>query len=259
MESLAGKSELMTGKVVVITGGASGIGRATALAFSRERATVVIGDIDIAGAEHTVATIREMGGEADCLRVDVAKSADVHALVRKAVAQYGGLDFAFNNAGLVGSVAGIVETTEEDWNRVVATNLTGVWLCMKYEIPEMLKRGRGAIVNNGSVTGLVGAAGVVGNVASKHGVSGLTKSAALQYATQGIRVNAVAPGLVRTPTAERITTLHPEAEKAMLSTVPQGRWSKPEEVAESVVFLCSERASAITGHIMPVDGGWTAR
>jgi NAD(P)-dependent dehydrogenase (short-subunit alcohol dehydrogenase family) len=129
-----------------------------------------------------------MGGEADCLRVDVAKSADVHALVRKAVAQYGGLDFAFNfnNAGLVGSVAGIVETTEEDWNRVVATNLTGVWLCMKYEIPEMLKRGRSAIVNNGSVTGLVGAAGVVGNVASKHG-GGLTKSAALQYATQGIR------------------------------------------------------------------------
>jgi NAD(P)-dependent dehydrogenase (short-subunit alcohol dehydrogenase family) len=155
--------------------------------------------------------------------------------------------------------AGIVETTEEDWNRVVAMNLTGVWLCMKYEIPEMLKRGRSAIVNNGSVTGLVGAAGVVGNVASKHGVSGLTKSAALQYATQGIRVNAVAPGLVRTPTAKRITTLHSEAEKAMLSTVPQGRRSKPEEVAEAVVFLCSERGSAITGHIMPVDGGWTAR
>jgi NAD(P)-dependent dehydrogenase (short-subunit alcohol dehydrogenase family) len=123
----------------------------------------------------------------------------------------------------------------------------------------MLKGGRSAIVNNGSVTGLVGAAGVVGNVASKHGVSGLTKSAALQYATQGIRVNAVAPGLVRTPTAKRTTTLHPEAEKAMLSTVPQGRRSKPEEVAEAVVFLCSERASAITGHIMPVDGGWTAR
>jgi hypothetical protein len=166
----------------------------------------------------------------------VTKSADVHALVRKAAAQYGGLDFAFNNAGLVGSVAGIVETTEEDWNRVVATNLTGVWLCIKYEIPEMLKRGRGAIVNNGSVTGLVGAAGVVGNVGSKHGVSVLTKSAALQYTTQGIRVNAVAPGLVRTPTAERITTLHPEADKAMLSTVPQGRWSKPEEVAEAVVI-----------------------
>jgi NAD(P)-dependent dehydrogenase (short-subunit alcohol dehydrogenase family) len=168
-ESPAGKSELMTGKVVVITGGASGIGRAIALAFAREGAGVVIGDIDIAGAENTVATIRDMGGKADCLRVDVAKLDYVQALVMKAVGQYGGLDFASNNAGQVGSVAGIVETTEEDWNRVVATNLTGIWLCMKYEIPEMLKRGRRAIVNNGSVTDLVGSPGVVGNVASKHG------------------------------------------------------------------------------------------
>lgn len=249
----------MTGKVVVITGGASGIGRATALAFAREGARVVVGDIDIAGAENTVATIKDMGVEADCLRVDVAKSADVQAMVMRAVDRYGGLDFAFNNAGLVGSVGGVVETTEDDWNSVVATNLTGVWLCMKYEIPEMLKRGRGAIVNNGSVTGLVGSPGVVANVASKHGVSGLTKSAALQYATQGIRVNAVAPGLVRTPTADRIKTLHPGAEAAMLSAVPQGRWCEPEEIAEAVIFLCSEGASHVTGLIMPIDGGWTAR
>jgi NAD(P)-dependent dehydrogenase (short-subunit alcohol dehydrogenase family) len=249
---------MMAGKVVVITGGASGIGRAAALAFAREGARVVIGDVNVSGAESVVATIKNTGGEASCLPVDVTKAADIQNMIRHAASQYGGLDFAFNNAGLVGSVAGIVETSEEDWHSVLATNLTGVWLCMKYEIPEMLKRGKGAIVNNGSVTGLVGAPGPIANVATKHGVSGLTKSAALQYATQGIRVNAVAPGLVRSALTDQLKALKPDAEASMLSVVPQRRWCEPEEIATVVVFLCSEGASHITGHVLPIDGGLTA-
>jgi NAD(P)-dependent dehydrogenase (short-subunit alcohol dehydrogenase family) len=220
---------------------------------------VVIGDLDAAGCESVVAAIRANGGEASYVRTDVTKSADIQALVTRAVTEYGGLDCAFNNAGLVGSVAGVVDTTEQEWDRVVATNLTGVWLCMKYEIPALLKRGGGAIVNNGSVTGLVGVAGPVANVATKHAVSGLTKSAALQYATQGIRVNAVGPGHVRTALAKQLVALHPDAEAAMLAAIPQSRWCEPEEIAEAVVFLCSPRALHLTGQVVAIDGGWTAR
>ena len=250
----------MISKVVVITGGGSGIGRATAVAFAREGAKVVIGDIDARGAEETVELISSNGGAAISVHVDVTKSADVQQMITTAVDQYGGLDYAFNNAGFVGSTAGVVETTEEDWQLAMATNLTSVWLCMKYEIPEMLKRQRGVIVNNGSVSGLVGSPVAVGSVASKHGVSGLTKAAALEYATRGIRVNAVAPGMVRTPLAQRmVESLPPGAEQAILSVVPQGRWCESDEIAAVVVFLCSDAASHVTGHVMPIDGGWTAR
>jgi NAD(P)-dependent dehydrogenase (short-subunit alcohol dehydrogenase family) len=252
-------SQLMAGKVALITGGASGIGCATAVAFAREGAHVVIGDIDGERARQTVELIRAERGEAISVCVDVTKSADVQQMVTSAVDQYGGLDYAFNNAGLVGPPAGVVETSEEDWQRVLATNLTSVWLCMKYEIPEMLKRQRGAIVNNGSVSGLVGSPLYVGSVASKHGVSGLTKSAALEYATRGIRVNAVAPGMVRTPLAERmVQSLPPGAEQAILSVIPQRRWCECEEIAAVVVFLCSDAASHVTGQVLPIDGGWTA-
>ena len=253
-------SDLMTGKVVVITGGASGIGRATALAFARQGAKVVIGDVDVKGAQETIEAIRSNGGTGISMCVDVTKAADVQQMITAAVDGYGGLDYAFNNAGFVGSTAGVVDTTEEDWRHAIDTNLTSVWLCLKYEIPEMLKRRRGAIVNNGSVNGLVGSPVAVGSVASKHGVSGLTKAAALEYATRGIRVNAVAPGMVRTPLAQRMVEAFPAgAEQAMLSVVPQGRWCEPEEIAEVVVFLCSDAASHVTGLVMPIDGGWTAR
>jgi NAD(P)-dependent dehydrogenase (short-subunit alcohol dehydrogenase family) len=246
-------------KVALITGGGSGIGRATALAFAREGAKVVVADIVVEGGEETVRQIKAAGGEAIFVKTDVAKGAEVVALIKKTVETYGRLDCAFNNAGIEGTIALTAESSEDNWDRVIAVNLKGVWLCLKHEIPQMLKQGGGAIVNTASVAGLVGGAGASAYVASKHGVNGLTKTAALEYAKHGIRVNAVCPGVIRTPMLERAFASNLQLMEAMAAMEPIGRMAAPEEVAEAVVWLCSDAASFVTGLPMAVDGGWVAQ
>lgn len=248
------------GKVVLVTGSGSGIGRATAVAFARAGAKVVVSDINADGGEETVAEIAEAGGEATFVEADVSKSAQVEALVERVVEHYGRLDCAHNNAGIEGTMGSpTAEYDEEVWDQLIGINLKGVWLCMKYEIPKMLDGGGGAIVNTSSVAGLVGFAGISPYVASKHGVVGLTKTAALEYAQQGIRVNAVCPGVIRTPMVERAMGGSEEAEIQFAASEPVGRLGVPEEIAETVVWLCSDAASFVTGVPMPVDGGLVAR
>jgi len=249
----------VTGKVALVTGGSSGIGRATALIFAREGAKVVVADVTVDAGEETVRMIKAAGGEAIFVKVDVAKASEVEALIKKTVETYGRLDCAFNNAGIEGKFTPTTEGTEENWNRVIDINLKGVWLCLKYEIPQMLKQGGGSIVNTASVAGLVGAAGGSAYVASKHGVNGLTKTAALEYAKQGVRVNAVCPGGIRTPMLERIMSGNPGMSEMVAAMEPVGRLGKPEEIGEAVVWLCSDSASFVTGLPMAVDGAMTAQ
>ena len=251
-------ASLVAGKVALVTGGGSGIGRASALTFAREGAKVVVADVVVEGGEETVRLIQQRGGEAIFVKTDVSRAAEVEALVARAVQTYGRLDCAHNNAGIEGAAATTIDYAEDAWERVIAINLKGVWLCMKYEIPHLLKQGGGAIVNTASTAGLVGYRGGAAYVASKHGVVGLTKTAALEYTKAGVRVNAVCPGAIDTPMMGRITGHRPQRAERMAASEPVGRMGRPEEIAEAVVWLCSEAASFVTGHAMAVDGGITA-
>lgn len=247
------------GKVALVTGAASGIGRASALAFTREGAKTVIADVLVEGGEETVRIIKAAGGDARFVRTDVSNAAEVETLLQKLVETYGRLDYAHNNAGILGTPAPTADCTEEDWDRTIGINLKGIWLCMKHEIPQMLKQGGGAIVNTASVAGLVGIRGLPAYCASKGGIVQLTRTAALEYTKAGIRVNAICPGGIRTPMLERLLADRPEAEASVIAAEPIGRMGKPEEIAEAVVWLCSDAASFVTGHAMVVDGGWVAQ
>ena len=244
-------------KVAIITGGSFGIGKAAAIAFAKRGAKVVIADW--VEDNETINIIQSSGGDAIFVKCDVSNDASVKAMVEKTITQYGRLDYAFNNAGVEGFSAPIHECTNENWERTIGVNLKGVWLCMKYEIPLMLQQGKGAIVNNASIAGLVGFPNIPAYVASKHGVIGLTKNAALEYAKLGIRANAVCPGVIKTPMIDRFTGKNKEVEKQFETMEPVGRLGEPEEVAEAVVWLCSEASSFITGDAIPVDGGWVAQ
>lgn len=253
-------SEYFADRVVLITGGSSGIGKATALAFAREGTKVVVSARRSEEGEQVARQIKEAGGEAIFVKADVAKREDVEALVQTTVATYGRLDFAFNNAGIEGT-PGVptADYSEETWDQIININLKGVWLCMKYEIPHLLKQKGGAIVNMASIAGLVGGGIGAGYHASKHGVVGLTRTAAIEYAPQGLRVNAVAPAVIRTDMTERAGFLAPEMEAPIAALHPLGRVGVPDEVAGAVVWLCSEAASFITGQTLPIDGGFTAQ
>ena len=252
---MAGQLE---GKVSLITGGGSGIGKASALAFAREGSKVVVADVNVDGGDETVRLIQDTGGEATFVRADVSNASDVSAMVDHAVQTYNKLDCAFNNAGVSGAPGRIHEYTEDDWSRVLDINLTGVWLCLKYEIIQMLNQGGGAIVNTASVMGLVGGSRSPAYGATKHGVVGLTKTAAVDYAQSGIRVNAVCPGYIRTPMIEQGILSDPGGEERVVSRHPMHRLGTPEEIAEAVVWLCSDAASFVTGLAMAVDGGYVA-
>jgi NAD(P)-dependent dehydrogenase (short-subunit alcohol dehydrogenase family) len=253
-------SGLLNGKVTLVTGAASGIGRAAAIAFAREGAKVLVADMTEDAGRETVKLIKDAGGEAAFCKCDVARAAEAEALVATAVKTFGRLDGAFNNAGVAGKIARTADDTEENFDRIMAVNLRGVWLCMKYEIQQMVKQGQGgAIVNTASAAGLVGSHGMPAYTASKHGVIGLTKTAALEYARAAIRVNAVCPGVIDTAMVAGMVSAHPRLKDKLVSVEPIARMGKPSEIAEAVTWLLSDAASFVTGAAMPVDGGMVAQ
>jgi len=253
---MAETSELnYAGNVALVTGGGSGMGRAAAMAFAAHGAKVVVVDISEANAAETVRLIEEQGGEALAVTCDVTKSEDVEAAIAATLATYGRLDAAFNNAGLEHELLGIAETPDDIFDRTIGVSMRGVFLCMKHEIPLMLASGGGAIVNNSSAAGLVGFKGQGAYTGAKHGIVGLTKCAALDYADVGVRVNAICPGIVDTPMMDRVTHDTDEGRAGVVAMMPIGRMGTPEEVANAVLWLCSDSASFITGNAMQVDGG----
>lgn len=251
-------SQQFSGKAVLVTGAANGIGRAAALAFAREGARVAVCDIDAEGGKQTAAMIAGKGGEAIFIKVDIAQAAEVESMIDKVVATYGRLDCAFNNAGIEIEHLPLAESDEAVFDRIMSVNVKGVWLCMKHEIRQMLKQGGGVIVNTASVAGLVGAPLQPIYAASKHAVVGMTKTAAAEYGKAGIRINSVCPGIIRTPMLERALEREPRREKSIVKVHPIGRLGEAEEIANAALWLCSDSASFVTGHQLAVDGGLTA-
>lgn len=244
-------------KVAIVTGGSFGIGRATAIEFAKRGAKVVV--VDWIEDNETIDLIKKIGGEAIFVKCDVSKEADVKRMIDATINAFKRLDFAFNNAGVEGAQGNTADCTVENWDKTIGINLKGIWLCMKNELPIMLKQGNGAIVNTASIAGLVGFTGLPAYVASKHGIVGLTKTTALEYVKQGIRVNAVCPGVIKTPMVDRLTGKDKVAEKQYEDMEPIGRMGLPEEVAEAVIWLCSDSSSFVTGQALAIDGGWIAQ
>lgn len=249
----------LDGKIVLVTGAGSGIGHSTACLMAQQGARVAVSDVNEGAGQETLRQIRASGGEAIFVAADVSRKEDVDRLIAETLNAFGRLDCAFNNAGIEGSSAPTSDCADDNWHRTLAVNLTGLWYCLRAELLVMQRQGSGAIVNMASIAGLVGFDGLPAYVASKHGVVGLTKTAALECAKTGIRVNAVCPGVIDTPMVGRLTDKDDAAKEALADGAPVDRLGRPEEVAAAVVWLCSDAASFVTGIAMPVDGGCVAR